>query len=81
MAQQMVGQDACQHRLAHRHRANPDTRVVPALGADLDLLARSVNRAAWGQDRTRRFHRESRHDRLAGGNAAQNAAGVVGLET
>jgi polyhydroxyalkanoate synthase subunit PhaC len=44
--QQVVEEDAGQHRLAHRHGADADAGVVPALGHDLRLLARHGDRAA-----------------------------------
>ena len=78
MAQQMVGQHAGHHRLAHRHRADADAGVVAALGGDFDLVAEAVDGWRGREDRAGRLDGEPRHDRLAGGDAAQDAAGMVG---
>ncbi len=78
MAQIVIGQHACQHGFADRHRADADARIVAALGRDLGVAAVFVDGLARVQDRRRRLDRKARHDRLAGGNAAENAAGMVG---
>jgi hypothetical protein len=39
VAQQVVGQDAGHHRLAHRHGPDADAGIVAALGDDLDIVA------------------------------------------
>src|SRR6266566_3693329 len=78
MSEKMIGQHAGHHGLADRHRADADAGVVAALGRNVGVGALAVDRAARRQDRGGRFHREARHHRLAGGDAAQNAAGMVG---
>ena len=72
--------NAGDHRLADRHGADADAGVVPALGDDLGLLAGAVDRPARRQDRRGRLDGEARDDRLAGRDAAEDAAGVVGQE-
>ena len=49
--QQMIGQDTGHHRLAHRHRADTNARVMPSLGDQINLFAPDVYRLAWRQDR------------------------------
>src|SRR6185295_13149256 len=39
MAEKLVGDDASDHRLADRHRADTDAGVVAALGGDFGLAA------------------------------------------
>jgi len=77
MAQMMVGKHAGHHGFADRHCADADAGVVAALGDDVRLAAVAVDRQPRRQDRGRRLHRKTRDDRLAGGNAAQNAAGMI----
>ncbi len=50
------------------------------VGAHLDLVAEPVHGAARRQDGAGRLDREARHHRLAGGDAAEDAAGPVGGE-
>ena len=76
----MVGEHDRQHRFADRHGADADARVVAALGRDLGLVAGAVDRAARSEDRRGRLDREADDDRLAGRDAAENAAGMVGEE-
>ena len=61
VSQEGVGQHAGDHRLDHRHGAQADARVVTPLGAQLDLLAGFVDRAARGEDRGCRL--DERHVR------------------
>ena len=78
MHQIMIGQHACHHRLADRHRADADAGVVAALGDDLGVAAVAVDRPARRQDRRGRLDGKARDDRLPGRDAAENAAGMVG---
>src|SRR5262249_9985509 len=78
--QQVIGEDDGQHRLAHGHGADADAGIVATLGDDVDILALLGDTLARGQDRTGRLHREAHDDVLAGGDAAEDAAGVVGEE-
>ena len=55
----------------------PDAGIVAALGADLGLGAVAIDGAARRQDRRGRLDRKTAHDRLAGRNAAQDAARMV----
>src|SRR6266446_1606587 len=80
VTQIVIGEHACHHGLADRHRPDADAGVVAALGGDLGFAAVAVEGAARRQDRGGRLDGEPRHDRLAGGDAAQDAAGVVGEE-
>src|SRR5262245_54629510 len=78
LTQIVIGDDACHHGLADRHRANADTGVVPPLGADIGLDTIPVNGAAGSKYRGGRLDRETADNRLAGRDAAQNAARMVG---
>src|ERR1700722_14276083 len=78
MPQESIRQHAGDHRFADRDGANADARVMAAFGDDFRLLARASDRAARRQDRGRRLDSEARDDRLAGRDAAKNAARVVG---
>src|SRR5262249_32478690 len=80
MAQEVIGEHAGHHRFAHRHSADAHTRVVAALGQDVGLATLAIDGPAGGEDRRGRLHRKTHHDGLAGGNAAENAAGMVGEE-
>src|ERR1043166_6541981 len=80
LTQIMVGNDARHHGLADRHGADAEARIMPARGYDFALPAIAVDGAAGGQNRRGGLHDETRNDRLSGGNAAQDAAGVVGKE-
>ena len=51
MAEVVVGQHDRHHRLADRHRANADARIVAALGRDLGVEAGCVDRLPRRQDR------------------------------
>src|ERR1700710_120440 len=80
IAQQMVGQHAGHHRLGHRRAAQADAGIVPALGADLDLVAEAVDALHFGQDRAGGVDGEAADDVLAARDAAQDAAGMVAEE-
>ena len=80
MTQIMIGDHARHHRLADRHGADADAGIVAALGDDLGLVAVAVDGLARGQDRGGRLHGEARDDRLAGRDAAEDAAGMVRQE-
>src|SRR5262249_27155803 len=70
--QKMIGQHAGHHGFADRDRANADTRVVTPLGDDVGLAALAVDSLTRRQDRRGRLDRKTHHDRLPGGDAAQN---------
>ena len=76
----MIGEHAGHHGLADRHRADADAGVMAALGHDVGIGAAAIHGAARRQDRGCRLHREPRHHRLPGGDAPQNAAGMIGQE-
>src|SRR5271154_1753274 len=80
MAQILVGDDAGDHRLADRHRADADAGVVAALGRDFGLAAVTVDCLAGGMNGRSGLHREARDEWRAGRNAAENPAGVIGKE-
>src|SRR3546814_5249468 len=65
--------DVCSSDLA-------DTGIVTALGHHVDLFALRADAAARDEDRTRRLDGEAGDEVLAGRNAAEHAAGVVGEE-
>src|SRR5208283_3255815 len=78
MTQIMIGDDACHHGFADRHGADADTRIVAPFSRYFGLAAVAVDGAPRRQDRRRGLDRETRDHRLAGGNAAEDAAGIVG---
>ena len=78
MPQKMIGQHARHHGLADRHGADADAGIVAAFCHYFGISAAAIDGAARRQDRGGRLHRKARHHRLAGGDAAQNAAGMVG---
>jgi hypothetical protein len=43
MPQEMVGQHACHHRLADRHRSDSDAGIVATLCRNLDVVAKAVD--------------------------------------
>ena len=43
VTKQVIGQHTGDHGLTHWNRANADTRIVPTLGDDLDVLAKAVH--------------------------------------
>src|SRR5665647_2650292 len=77
VAQEMIGEHDGHHRLADGYRADTDAGIMPALGDDLRFASRLVDGLARDEDRRCRLHREAAHDGLAGGDAAENTAGVV----
>ncbi|KPX58538.1 Uncharacterized protein ALO53_04577 [Pseudomonas amygdali pv. photiniae] len=81
MTQQMIEQHDGHHRLGNRCGANADTRVVPAFGNDVGRIAIGIDRAPRRGDAGGWLERQMRNDRLAGGNAAENAARLIGQET
>ena len=48
--QLVIGQHQRQHRLCHRHAADTDARIVPALGAHFGRLAGAGDRRHGGED-------------------------------
>jgi hypothetical protein len=74
----MIRQHAGHHGFADRHGADADAGIVAAFGHDVGIVAAAVDAAARRQDRRRGLYRKTRHHRLSGGDAAQNAAGTVG---
>src|SRR5947208_6607040 len=80
MTEQVIGEDACNHRLAHRNGADADTGVVPAMGRDLDFVAFDIDGTQGIEDRACRLDRKPGDDVLTCGDAAQNPAGVVRQE-
>src|SRR6185437_6561680 len=77
LTQQVIGEHDRHHRLADRHGADADAGVVPALGADLDLLAVDVDGAARRQDRAGRLDGEAEDDVLTGRDAAEHATCLI----
>ena len=80
MAQQMVGQHQCQHRLPHRDGADADAGIMPPLGHHIHLGTGAIDALAGRENGTGRLHREARDDRLTRRNPTENAAGMVGAE-
>src|SRR4051794_32368937 len=76
----LVGEDERDHRLDDRNGAYPDAGIVAALGRNLRLVALPVDRLNRCTDRGGRLERDPDHDRLAGRNATEDAASVVGQE-
>src|SRR6266508_4724835 len=80
LAQIMIGDHAGNHRLADRHRADADARIVASLGDDLGLAPVAVDGAARRENRGSGLDREARDDRLPGRYSAEDSAGVVRQE-
>src|SRR6185312_11230235 len=80
VAQEGVGQHAGHHRLDDRAGAQTDAGIVATGGAHLHPLARLVQRTLRRQDRRGRLERHPRGHRRARGDAAEDAAGLVGEE-
>src|SRR3546814_8212478 len=78
VAQQVIREDQRHHGLADGHGADADTGIVTALGHHVDLFALRADAAARDEDRTRRLDGEAGDEVLAGRNAAEPAARVVG---
>ena len=51
VAEVMIGEHDGHHRLADRHGADADARIMTAFGRDFGLVARGVDGAARGEDR------------------------------
>src|SRR5262245_64689911 len=77
MTQELVRKHAGHHGFADRNGADADARIVAAFGDNLGFAAKTVDGAARLQDRRGWLDGKARHDGLAGGDAAQNAARVV----
>src|SRR5690606_7874363 len=80
MPQVMISDGAGKHGFADRHRADADAWVVPSLGDDIHLVALPVHRTARIEDGGGRLHRKAGNDRLAGRDAAEDTARIVGEE-
>src|SRR5229473_7786006 len=80
VAQQMIGEDARHHRLAHRNGANADAGVVPAMGRDLDLVTVDIDGTQRVEDRARRLDREPGDDVLTRRNPPEDAPRIVRQE-
>src|SRR6516162_3715811 len=78
LAQVMVRDHAGHHRFSDRHRANADAWIVPARRRDICLVSITIDGASRNKNRGCRLDRETSHHRLPGGNAAKDAAGIVG---
>lgn len=77
VAQGVIHQHQREHGLGYRRGAQADAGVVAAVGGDFHGLAVDVDRAARCGDAAGGLDGEVGADGLAGGNAAQDAAGVV----
>src|SRR5262249_15154389 len=77
----MIGDDARHHGFADRHGADADAGIMSPFGYDLALATITVHGAARSQYRRGRLDHEPGDDRLPGGDAAQDPAGVVRQET
>src|SRR5208337_150713 len=80
MPQKVIREHKRNHRFANRYCADAYARIVPAFGLDIGLMALRIHGAAGAQDRRGWFYSETRHNRLARRDAAQNSAGVIGEE-
>ena len=77
MAQGVIHQHQREHGFGYRCGAQADAGVVAAVGGDFHGLAVDVDRAARCGDAAGGLDGEVGADGLAGGDAAQDAAGVV----
>src|SRR6185437_991317 len=80
MPKRLIRQYACQHCFANWHSTNTNAGIVAAFGEDFGFFADYVHGLAWVEDGGGWLHGETRHDLLAGGDAAHHAAAVVGEE-
>ena len=78
MAQRMVDQHQREHRLGDRRGADAHTRIVAAFGGYLYRLARLVDGVAFDADAGGRLDGVVCDDVLSGGDAAEDAARIVG---
>lgn len=78
MPQRMIHQHQRQHRLGDRRRAYAYAGVVAAVRFDDGRVALQVDGAARQADAGSGLDREVRNYILTGGDAAEDAAGVVG---
>src|SRR5260370_6696901 len=78
--QEMIRQHTRYHRFADRHGADADAGIVAAFCHDVGIGAPAIDGAAPRPNPRGRVYCKPRDQRPGGGNAAQNAAGVVGQE-
>src|SRR3990167_1375851 len=78
MPQRMIHQYQRQHRFGDRGSADADAGVVAAFGGNLYRVARLVDGVALDADAGGGFYCVVRDDVLPGGDAAEDAACVVG---
>src|SRR5690606_25511328 len=78
MPQAVIHERDRQHGLAHRHAADADAGIVTALGDHLDRISVDVDAAPRNADAGCRLEGDVHDDVLAGADAAQHSAGVIG---
>jgi hypothetical protein len=80
VAQVVIHEHDRQHRFRDRRGAQPDARVVPPGGDDLHRVAGRVDGRAGDLDAGGGLERQVRDHVLTGGDATEDAAGVVAAE-
>ena len=74
----MVHEDERQHGFGNGCRADADAGIVAAVGFHHDRIALLVDRLAWDANARCGLDADGDDDILSSGNAAENAAGMVG---
>ena len=80
MQQFVIGQDEGHHRCDHGGAADADAGVVAAFGEEFGGRSISRYRGHGGEDGAGGLEGDADHDGLAGADAPDDAAGVVGVE-
>ena len=75
----MIREHDGDHGLGDRNESRQETRIVPALGANLGRFALAGDGVLFARKTARRLHGGAEHDRHAGRDAAKHAAVAVGL--
>ena len=81
IAQGVVDQHDGEHGFRDGHRPNPDTWIAFPAGAKNDRIAVEIDRSPWQMNAWRWLCGDRHHQRLAGGYAAEDSAGMIAQKT